>query len=160
MAGGRGGGYDSGMRAKLMSVWIVSALVMTACAERPSASNQSTAAPSAATAASPATDAGAASPAAAANESTASSSAPAVRAFIDPVTGELRAPTAQERAALAAQRAATLPEAAAKQRLAAEEVQLPNGVTEIRLGERAMHQERVCIQPDGKVTADCPAPKP
>ncbi len=71
----------------------------------------------------------------------------ASRAFIDPVTGELRAPTAAELAAASA--AATGGDQTGKSVKAVappEEITLPGGETMVRYGDSARVEERVCIQ--------------
>jgi hypothetical protein len=79
-----------------------------------------------------------------------------LRAFIDPVTGELRAPTQAEVEAEATQR--RLQGAAAKTRVATEEIKLPNGMTEVRIGKDAEVSETICIQKDGSL-GPCPPAK-
>jgi hypothetical protein len=80
-----------------------------------------------------------------------------VKAFIDPITGEMREPTAAEVAAAASSSQAT--SAASGKVLKAnaplEEVLLPNGATMVRFGNQV--EEKVCINAAGEVTSKCPA---
>jgi hypothetical protein len=79
-----------------------------------------------------------------------------VRIYFDPVTGEQRAPTDEELAA-EAQRASELTASpAVKPSLKVQERVLPGGITEVQIDRRADVQERVCVQPDGSLSGDCP----
>lgn len=75
------------------------------------------------------------------------------RIFIDPVTGEQRAPTPAEAAAARSDEARPVGSAAARQKAPVEEVPVPGGFTEVRIGEGAMREEKVCLQPDGSLAA-------
>jgi hypothetical protein len=85
----------------------------------------------------------------------------AVRAYIDPKTGQLREPTPEEIAALAAAEAEQKKASAATQSKPSEprEVTLPNGAVAIQLDESAQQPLRACIQPNGeaKMDHDCDA---
>ena len=82
-----------------------------------------------------------------------------LRMFIDPVTGKPRDPTDAELAAEAARRATQpQPQATAVRGEPAEQIQLPNGMTEVRIGKQAEMTEVVCLQKDGSVGA-CPPSK-
>jgi hypothetical protein len=70
----------------------------------------------------------------------------ALRAYIDPVTGQMRSPTAEELAADAATGSVT---AAARDRSDVQEIKLPNGMTEVRVGKDSEVAEITCIQADG-----------
>jgi hypothetical protein len=75
--------------------------------------------------------------------------------FVDPVTGDLRAPTAAELAAEAAgQSSSTRSAAALKAAPAITVTPLPNGMTEYDVGEAGQVREQVCAQADGSL-ADC-----
>lgn len=90
----------------------------------------------------------------ASNTPVAAPAAASSRVFIDPVTGEQRAPTAAEaKAAAQASAAKTAGSAKARQKLPVEELAVPGGFTEVRVGERAMREERACVQPDGTLSA-------
>jgi hypothetical protein len=80
-----------------------------------------------------------------------------VKAFIDPITGELREPTAAEMAAAVAssQTANTASGKALKANAPLEEIQLSNGATMVRFGNQV--EEKVCINAAGEVTSKCPA---
>jgi hypothetical protein len=83
-----------------------------------------------------------------------------VKAFIDPITGEMREPTAAEMAATAGSQT---PNATSGKALKAnaplEEIQLPNGATMVRFENQV--EEKVCIDAAGEVTSKCPdAPTP
>jgi hypothetical protein len=82
--------------------------------------------------------------------------ASASRAFIDPRTGELRAPTPEELAALRAERAQSGNTSDVKQQAPVEEIQLPGGLVEVRLGERARREEKVCVLANGQL-GPCPS---
>jgi hypothetical protein len=69
-----------------------------------------------------------------------------LRAYIDPDTGQLRAPTEAELAAEATKGGTT---AAAKDRADVQEIKLPNGMTEVRVGKDSEVAEITCIQADG-----------
>jgi hypothetical protein len=76
------------------------------------------------------------------------------RVFIDPVTGEQRAPTpAEAKAAAQSSAAKAAGDAQARQKLPVEEIAVPGGFTEVRVGERAMREEQVCVQPDDTLSA-------
>jgi len=96
-------------------------------------------------------------PALAIQPANSATSKPAVRAYIDPVTGELRDPTAQELAAEAAAQAAKKKAAAAtspSDQPRQHEVVLPNGAVEITLDPSTQHPLRACIQKNGELTMD------
>jgi hypothetical protein len=73
----------------------------------------------------------------------------ALREFRDPVTGELRAPTAAEQRAMAAARPVT-PSASATSR--PREIVMSNGTVAVELNQ--MSEMQGCVQPDGSVVAD------
>jgi hypothetical protein len=81
-----------------------------------------------------------------------------VKAFIDPVTGELRAPTEAEQrtgksedvAGVAASKANAKPLAPVTSR------RLSDGRIVYDIGERGMVDEVVCVQPDGSIAGKCP----
>ena len=79
-----------------------------------------------------------------------------VKAFIDPITGEMREPTAAEMAAAVAssQSANAASGKALKANVPLEEVLLPNGATMVRFGNQV--EEKVCINAAGEVTSKCP----
>ena len=76
----------------------------------------------------------------------------AVRAFIDPATGELRAPTAEEAAELAR---AIAPRAVRRAQAAREVAVLPNGIQYYEVGEEAMQDVVVRTGSDGKPVFLC-----
>ena len=74
-------------------------------------------------------------------------------AYVDPVTGEIRAPTEAE---LAAATATQRPERAAAKLEVQPEIrirQLPNGITEYALGGAGLVGETACVQKDGSIGA-------
>jgi len=76
------------------------------------------------------------------------------RVFIDPVTGEQRAPTPAEVASAARSgEARPVGAAAARHKAPVEEVPVPGGFTEVRIGEGAIREEKVCLQSDGSLAA-------
>ena len=79
-----------------------------------------------------------------------------VRAYLDPVTGQLRDPTPEELAAEAAQQAQKKQAAAATDtaRPVRREVVLPNGAIEVTLDPSAQHALLACIGKDGSVKMD------
>jgi hypothetical protein len=76
----------------------------------------------------------------------------AVKAFIDPATGELRAPTPEEEAALAR---AIAPKAARQAQAAREVMVRPNGSLFYELGEDGMVDVVARTGPDGKPVFFC-----
>ena len=85
---------------------------------------------------------------------------PAARIYIDPVTGATRAPTAEEAARAAAEASAQVNASSqvkasgTPSREAAThvtETRLPNGMTEVDLGNAGMVKEVVCVQKDGSL---------
>jgi hypothetical protein len=84
-------------------------------------------------------------------------SAPASRAFVDPVTGELRDPTADELAAADSSRV-NVKGNATTGTAGTVEIALPGGITEVQLGEKARIEERVCVLANGSITEKCPQP--
>jgi hypothetical protein len=80
----------------------------------------------------------------------------AVKAFIDPATGELRAPTPEDEAALAR----ALAPAAVRRAQAARQVQaLPNGILAVEVGDDLMMDAVVRTAPDGTLVYSC-TPRP
>lgn len=103
------------------------------------------------------------SPAGAAPAATApavSAPAAASRIYVDPATGEARAPTAAEQAAASA---ASAPSASRRTTASAEnpgleppmEETLPGGGVIIRMGDQGRVEEKVCVQPDQSL-GPCP----
>jgi hypothetical protein len=92
----------------------------------------------------------------------ATSGAAGVKAFIDPVTGELREPTESEQraATAAAGTTAVSGTAGVKAALPIEGKPLGNGMVEYDLGKRGMIDEVACVQPDGSVSGNCPKSVP
>jgi len=85
---------------------------------------------------------------------------PQARAYVDPLTGELRAPTDAELAAEAAANPATGRSAQAVRPAPAVTVtHLPNGMTEYDLGDAGRIRDQACVQRDGTV-GDCRGPAP
>ena len=76
----------------------------------------------------------------------------AVKAFIDPATGELRAPTPEDEAALAR---AIAPTAARRAEAARTPMVLPNGLVAFELGEDSMMDAVVRVGVDGKPVFSC-----
>ena len=76
----------------------------------------------------------------------------AVKAFIDPATGELRAPTREEEAALAR---AIAPRAARQAEAVREFTVQPNGIQSYELGEESMQDVVVRTGPDGRLVFLC-----
>jgi hypothetical protein len=80
-----------------------------------------------------------------------------VRIFIDPVTGEVRAPTAAERAAeVNATRRIQADAAAVKVAPDVVVTSLPGGITEYSVNGGAQVDETTCVQKDGKL-GECSA---
>jgi hypothetical protein len=79
-----------------------------------------------------------------------------VRAYIDPITGQLRDPTQEELATEAAELATKKKTAATSQseQPASREVILPDGTVEITLDKSTQHPLHGCIQPNGELTMD------
>jgi hypothetical protein len=79
-----------------------------------------------------------------------------VRAYIDPITGQLRDPTQEELATEAAELATKKKTAATSQseQPASREVILPDGTVEITLDKSIQHPLHGCIQPNGELTMD------
>jgi hypothetical protein len=91
-----------------------------------------------------------------AGTATATPEGEASRAFIDPVTGELRAPTAAE---LAAMQPSESNEPAVKQQAPPpEKTVLPDGTVMMDLRNQPQAEEKVCVQADGSIRP-CPASK-
>jgi hypothetical protein len=78
-----------------------------------------------------------------------------VRVFIDPVSGEMRAPTAAELADGSA-RSAVPARAAVKAAPGVVVTPLPGGITEYDLGAATQIEETVCVQPDNSL-GECTA---
>ena len=74
----------------------------------------------------------------------------AMREFIDPATGQSRAPTAAELKALAASKQTVAASAAAASR--PKETVLPNGMVAVEAGVKS--EMKGCVQPDGRFVAD------
>jgi pyruvate/2-oxoglutarate dehydrogenase complex dihydrolipoamide acyltransferase (E2) component len=93
----------------------------------------------------------------AAAPSTAATQHPAIRAYIDPATGQLRDPTPEELAAEAADQAArekaTDANSPAKQKQQ-REVVLPDGTIEITLDKSTQQPLRGCVQQNGDIKMD------
>jgi hypothetical protein len=82
-----------------------------------------------------------------------------IKAFIDPVTGELRTPTDAERAQAEAGAAGTASVKVNGDAAAPVTVRtLSDGTKVYDLGDRAKVDEKVCVQPDGTVSGRCPNP--
>jgi hypothetical protein len=83
----------------------------------------------------------------------------ASRAFVDPITGELRAPTATELAALAAPQPPQSSESVLKQRPAPPvQTRLPDGTIMYDMRNQPQIEEKACVLADGSIGA-CPAQK-
>jgi hypothetical protein len=92
--------------------------------------------------------------ASAAGAATATAEGEASRAFIDPATGEMRAPTAAE---LAAMQATESKDPAVKQQAPAPvKTVLPDGTIMMDLRNQPQTEEKVCVQADGSI-GPCPA---
>jgi hypothetical protein len=76
------------------------------------------------------------------------------RAFIDPVTGEMRAPTAAELAA--SKPPASTEQASRQERPPPVETRLPDGTIMIDMRNQPQVEEQACVQADGSLGA-CPA---
>lgn len=79
-----------------------------------------------------------------------------MKVYIDPATGQPRDPTPEEVAA-----ANRTPRVSAQSSTAGDETTpvhvLPSGQMEVHVGARAMHEVRVCRQPDGSIgEQNCP----
>ena len=88
----------------------------------------------------------------------------AVRAYVDPKTGELREPTADELAAEAAAEAQKKQAASAssdREQLQSREVVTPSGAIEIQIDKSQDQPLRACIDDKGnaKMDHDCARPK-
>jgi hypothetical protein len=81
----------------------------------------------------------------------ASPAAPAVRAFVDPVTGVIREPTAAEVRALEARKQTEAPSLAINTKPRGKETVLPNGW--VKLEVDADSEMKGCVQKDGRVVA-------
>lgn len=79
---------------------------------------------------------------------------PASRAFIDPVTGEMRAPTAAELAA--SKQPGSAEQAGRQERPPPVETRLPDGTIMIDMRDQPQVEEQACVQADGSLGA-CPA---
>lgn len=79
----------------------------------------------------------------------------AVRAFVDPVTGQIREPTPAELRALEASGKSAAPSSAIKTRPRPQETVLPNGWVAVEVN--ADSEMKGCVQTDGRVVAahDC-----
>ena len=149
------------MMLKYSAPVVLAVVALGACAAKQAAVTSVPAASAPVTATAPAptqTTVTAAAPAGTARQPVIAA-APASRAFIDPVTGELRAPTAEELSAVAASATAGAAGKSVKAVTPIEEVALPDGSTMARFGDRAMVEERVCLQKDGTLTSKCPTEK-
>ena len=76
------------------------------------------------------------------------------RAFIDPVTGELRTPTAEELAALPKPEPTESTEG--KPTVPPAETRLPDGTIRYDMSNQPQVDEKVCVQADGSI-GPCPA---
>lgn len=79
---------------------------------------------------------------------------PESRAFIDPVTGEMRAPTEAELAAM--QPAESTDPAVKQQAPAPVKTVLPDGTIMYDMRNQPQVEERVCVQADGSI-GSCPS---
>jgi hypothetical protein len=79
-----------------------------------------------------------------------------VKVFIDPATGELRAPTEAEQQHAAAAAAAPGGSAAVKATVTVEGKPIGNGMYEYDLGKRGVIDEVACVQADGTISGKCP----
>ena len=145
-------------------------MLLAACAREPTAAPAPTAAAPTVAATTAGTEQSAAANAVATNPSGEPAAAPvtaatnggkvvpgaASRAFIDPITGELRAPTSEELAALNAERVQSGTASDVKQQTPVEEIQLPGGLIEVPLGERVRQEEKVCVLVGGRI-GPCPS---
>lgn len=129
---------------------MVATLALAGCARRPA--EAPAAAPAAASTASPAP-----SPASSSSVSPgpAPVGTPGARIFIDPVTGEARAPTPAELAAATPERRSP---AAVAVKIAPEVIvtPLPGGITEYSINGGVQVEETTCVQDDGRL-GECTA---
>jgi hypothetical protein len=89
-------------------------------------------------------------------------STPRSRVYVDPKTGEMRAPTPSEAEAESAAQASQSSRSGATASRVTPGVTvrpLPNGMTEYDLGEAGKVREQVCVQKDGTVGECASAPK-
>jgi len=147
------------MTCKAATTFAVATLLLCACAAKQAVVEPTPAAitaPAVATSIAPTAPV----PAPASSDKPASNDNAASPAYNDPVTGELRAPTAAE---LAAASAGTPGGAdvnkSVKTVAAPEEITLPGGETMVRYGDGSRVEERVCLQKDGSLTSVCPPDK-
>ena len=85
---------------------------------------------------------------------------PQARAYVDPLTGEMRAPTDAELAAEAnAHPSSDRTAQAVRTAPAVTVTHLPNGMTEYDLGDAGRVRDQACVQRDGTVGA-CREPAP
>ena len=103
-----------------------------------------------------------ASPAPAANSSppAASQQNSNVRAYVDPTTGQLREPTAEEQAQeAAAQKARSQQKTSPGAATTPQEILLPSGAVEMSIDQSKQHPLRACIESNGaeKVDHECNA---
>jgi glucose/arabinose dehydrogenase len=125
---------------------IAGALSLAACGSSDSPTQQGAEpAQQAAPEAAPATPAPAASPAA-------TQPATALQEFLDPVTGQPRAPTDAELKAIAASAPSVKSSAAATPRPKDKEIVLSNGMVAVEPG--VVSDLKACVQPDGRVLTD------
>jgi hypothetical protein len=83
----------------------------------------------------------------------------ASRAFVDPITGQLRAPTAAELAALATPQPPQSSESVLKQRPPPPvQTRLPDGTIMYDMRNQPQIEEQACVLADGRIGA-CPAQK-
>jgi hypothetical protein len=141
-----------------LSLWVVSGgLLLAACGSAPT--------PTGAHSNIPAQTSTAAQSSSAAQVSTAvqiavgAKGSAGVKAFIDPVTGELRAPSAEERRAAAATASTGTAAATGASVRAAAPIEgrpIGNGIVEFDVGKRGTINEVACVQADGTVSGNCP----
>ena len=138
-------------------ILIVGGLALAAlggCSADHSAEAPAASAPAAGAASEAAPAAGAAAAAPEGSLSPAGAGIAESRAFIDPVTGEMRAPTAAELAA--AKVSAITEQAGRQQRPPPVETKLPDGTIVIDMRNQPQVEEKACVQADGSLGA-CPA---
>ncbi len=78
-----------------------------------------------------------------------------MRAFIDPETGEMRAPTDAEAKALSKAETERVLKASGESRADAQPVVHPDGTVTLELDERHMKYKRVTVCEDGTVATNC-----
>lgn len=129
-------------------LWLVVICTTTAaCSDPTSQANANKSAQSPATSAAPAQHS--------TQTGTSDSAIAAARIYIDPDTGQARAPTAAELAAEATQRK-QVNAASSASRAGVTVTPLPNGITQYDLGDAARVDETACLQPNGSL-GECTA---